>query len=628
MPDTFARMRQLAGTTVEWAANDLVIGYGEIAVELLSDGGARVKIGDGARRYSALPYASAQAATVAWENITGRPTTFPPSTHSHPTTQVTGLVDAGGKLSLNLFPQSIIEKMDWRGAHTPTAGAEYPASPAAGDTWGIAGPAYTFTGGSLAGKTVGEGSAIVFDNNTWWLMGGGPGVNPTDFVARTDLVTTTTGPPQAGKVPQLNTSGRLDPSFINVPGQLNFRGTVNITQPPPVGVNTGDYWLVGVAGVAHSGWTGIAGQTLAVNDMVIWNGVIWTYTRSPGAASGFVPIDGSAPMTGPLSLSTNASPVAAHAVRKDYLDTRIAAIPSAIAQLGFTPLNPANNLSELTNKATARANLQLGTAATAPATQFLATASNLSDVPDKSTARTNLGLGGAAVRADTFFLQSAQNLADVPDKALARSNLGVPDLSDIILKSIVDAAGDLIIGTGDNAVARMARGPNRATLRSTTAGLQWDPIDAWSMQARGNFTMGNNWTSVVRPDTSPNISWDTDGLITDLNTGVVTFKRAGLYQINAGIFVQLTSGSSAQVVLATRWLRGATPLSSWSTGTGVYSVLGLGLCLSLQLLVAASDTLQMVWANNTPGATVTIAGVSGGMLPDASLVYFSGYRCG
>ena len=36
MTDIFARQRTIVGTTIEWAANDLIIGDGEIAVEVAS----------------------------------------------------------------------------------------------------------------------------------------------------------------------------------------------------------------------------------------------------------------------------------------------------------------------------------------------------------------------------------------------------------------------------------------------------------------------------------------------------------------------------------------------------------------------------------------------------------------
>jgi hypothetical protein len=57
MTDTLARMRQLVGTPAQWAANDLVIGAAEIALELQADGNSyRWKIGNGTKNYSQLAY--------------------------------------------------------------------------------------------------------------------------------------------------------------------------------------------------------------------------------------------------------------------------------------------------------------------------------------------------------------------------------------------------------------------------------------------------------------------------------------------------------------------------------------------------------------------------------------------
>jgi lysophospholipase L1-like esterase len=55
MADTFARMRQLIGTPAEWAANDIVIGNGEIAAERNGDL-VRFKVGDGIKKFSELTY--------------------------------------------------------------------------------------------------------------------------------------------------------------------------------------------------------------------------------------------------------------------------------------------------------------------------------------------------------------------------------------------------------------------------------------------------------------------------------------------------------------------------------------------------------------------------------------------
>jgi hypothetical protein len=54
MTDIFARQRQLIGSTAEWAANDLLIGDGELAIERLVNGNLSVKIGDGTSKFSQL----------------------------------------------------------------------------------------------------------------------------------------------------------------------------------------------------------------------------------------------------------------------------------------------------------------------------------------------------------------------------------------------------------------------------------------------------------------------------------------------------------------------------------------------------------------------------------------------
>jgi hypothetical protein len=56
MATEFARMRQLFATTADWAANDIVLGAGEIGLELLASGEVWGKVGDGATTYSNLDY--------------------------------------------------------------------------------------------------------------------------------------------------------------------------------------------------------------------------------------------------------------------------------------------------------------------------------------------------------------------------------------------------------------------------------------------------------------------------------------------------------------------------------------------------------------------------------------------
>jgi len=172
MPDSFARMRQIIGSTAEWTASDLVLGRGEIALEIVSPADVRLKVGDGTSRFSALPY-SPSAMTVAWQDIQGKPVTFPPSAHDHPPSEVEGLVDVGGKLSLALMPPAVLDKMILRGVFNPTAPQEYPPTPAIGDTWSI-GAGWVFTAGDLMGQTVRPGDWMALDGVGWRLNATSP----------------------------------------------------------------------------------------------------------------------------------------------------------------------------------------------------------------------------------------------------------------------------------------------------------------------------------------------------------------------------------------------------------------------------------------------------------------------
>lgn len=80
----------------------------------------------------------------------------------------------------------------------------------------------------------------------------------------------------------------------------------------------------------------------------------------------------------------------------DTGDTGPAADTSAL-------LVKANNLSDVASAETARANLGLGTMATATASDYLSKAGNLGGIADPAAARTNLGLGTMATQASSAY---------------------------------------------------------------------------------------------------------------------------------------------------------------------------------------------------------------------------------
>lgn len=106
-------------------------------------------------------------------------------------------------------------------------------------------------------------------------------------------------------------------------------------------------------------------------------------------------------------------------------------------------LKKSGNLAGLGNTSIARANLGLGSAATQPASAFLATANNLSDVTDAATARANLGVTSTGTRPESYFLRASTNLSDLSNIATARSNLG---LGNSAIRDVGTTAGTVAAG--------------------------------------------------------------------------------------------------------------------------------------------------------------------------------------
>lgn len=88
-----------------------------------------------------------------------------------------------------------------------------------------------------------------------------------------------------------------------------------------------------------------------------------------------------------------------------------------------TFLKISNNLSDVPNKAQARANLQIFSS-TESNGRFLQITNNLSELTDVLAARTKLQVY-SKTETDTLFMKKSANLADLENKTVSRANLGL-----------------------------------------------------------------------------------------------------------------------------------------------------------------------------------------------------------
>jgi hypothetical protein len=111
--------------------------------------------------------------------------------------------------------------------------------------------------------------------------------------------------------------------------------------------------------------------------------------------------------------------------------------------LGYLPLNPANNLSDVSSIVASRTNLGLGSAALESSSALLQVTSNLSDLGSATAARTNLGLGSAALESSSAILQVTNSLSDVGSASAARTNLGLGSAAILSSSALLQVANNL-----------------------------------------------------------------------------------------------------------------------------------------------------------------------------------------
>lgn len=161
-------------------------------------------------------------------------------------------------------------------------------------------------------------------------------------------------------------------------------------------------------------------------------------------------------------------------------------------------------------------------------------ASNLSDVPDKATARTNLGLGSAALVNVTALLAKVDNLAGLANIAAARSNLGLKSAALAELLGDVGAGAAMQSGTGnDGRWWRFANGLQVCARRYPWNGGGVSVNHGWPAAfAQTPYTLATTDSTAASSATMLNVTTTSFSYITDAHNGTVNLMGVGLWKLN------------------------------------------------------------------------------------------------
>jgi len=189
-------------------------------------------------------------------------------------------------------------------------------------------------------------------------------------------------------------------------------------------------------------------------------------------------------------------------VYRNASDVAVLTSTDVTTGLGYTPLNPANNLSDVSSVSTARTNL--GVTATGSDTTYAYRANNLSDLASASTARTNLGV--TATGSDTTYAYRANNLSDLASASTARTNLGLGTIA-TQASSSVSITGGAIDGatvgstTPASVSGTVLRATNGIVVNNMTVGTSYSIPSGYGAMSVGAVTLSSG-VSVTVPSGS------------------------------------------------------------------------------------------------------------------------------
>jgi len=122
-------------------------------------------------------------------------------------------------------------------------------------------------------------------------------------------VSTSPGASAEGKFPLLDSSGKLDVSFIPNLGGVEYKGALDAVNngPPAITHIAGDfYYHNGEDGNLDADWTGVGGDPIALGDQLVYDGANWAIVPTVIDTDQYLRRDGTVGMLGDLDVNSNA----------------------------------------------------------------------------------------------------------------------------------------------------------------------------------------------------------------------------------------------------------------------------------------------------------------------------------